>query len=153
MTKSISILIAAALIAVASQSAQAQQEGARPRASVLVAGNSDETVEVSVLLEEARPGEPCSLSFEIRAVDAGSIGAPLQTEHVMLGPNELTAVRFLFSLSLPTASGTHALLLTVTDVTRTGGCRVRSYFRIVGPGGETRSSAEGDVITKVLVHK
>ena len=146
MRKLLKKLIAASAIAVALVGGWSHQSHAAPvlhtltlTESVLFAGNSDETVEVSILLVEKHLGNPCSLSFEIEANDATSFGAPLQNESVMLGPGEFTAVQFLFSLSLPTASGTHALLLTVTDVKKTGGCKVRSYVRIVGPGGETRS--------------
>ena len=138
MIKPISIFIAVALIAVTSQSAQAQQEDARSR-SVLFAGNSDETVEISVLLEEgAQARTPCLLSFEIQAFDATLFGAPVQTERVMLGPNESKSVQFPFELVLSNPSKTHSLLLTVTDAKKTGGCKVQTYFRIVGPGGETR---------------
>jgi hypothetical protein len=138
MIKSISIFIAVALIAVTSQSAQAQD----PRSSsTLVAGNSDETVEISVLFEEgAQAGTPCSLSFEIQAFDATLFGAPVQTESVMLGPNESKSVQFQFELVLSNPSKTHSLLLSVHDYSKTGGCRVRSYGRIVGPAGETRAT-------------
>ena len=150
MIKSMSILIVAALIAVTSQSAQAQQ-GSPSLSFTLEAGNFDEKVQLTaLLLETKQPGTPCSLSFKIEAFDAAAIGAPLQTEHVMLGPDESVSLQFSFSLSLSSASGTHVLLLTVTDVKKTGGCTVLSHSRIVGPAGETRDWLDKEFLAIAL---
>ena len=142
MFKSLRLILTLALLSVVAHPSVAQ---------MVVSGNFNEDLEFTFSLDESavvdgvRQTEPpadCETGFTIRARDALGLSSSVATVVVALAAGETLIAKFHFDEFAVT--GAAHVILTVSDVHRSGPCRLlRPFGRLVAEDGTTRSGGVG----------